>query len=270
MPFETEKDLGRAARRAGGSPIYLVKTPAKSSNKNRNENKNTQQQPPRKRVSPWTGVPLGLRGAVVNMVCEVPRGTSAKYEVTVDERPRHPIRRDLTKDGKPRSYPTPMPWNYGMMPRTWEDPAEVVRLPMTGPEDDKPFLDAPGDGDPLDVVEVGDYGILSGRKRALGVGEVCRVRALGALALIDGGELDWKVVAIREDDPLVSSGRIKSAADLEREMPGTVDRVRQWFVDYKPGSGNRYAFGGRLMPALSVIRGAHAAFMKRNHGRGNP
>jgi hypothetical protein len=31
---------------------------------------------------------------------------------------------------------------------------------------------------------------------------VYAVRVLGALAMIDGGETDWKVLAVRTDDPL--------------------------------------------------------------------
>ena len=213
-------------------------------------------------VSPWFDVALRPKKSsapMVNMVCEVPRGTRAKYEVTVDELPLHPLRRDVTADGRPRSYPSRMPWNYGMVPRTWEDPAKRTRLPLNAPGFAGSSISAPGDGDPLDVVEVG-----SGR---CAVGGVHAVRALGALALIDGGELDWKIIAIRADDPLVVSGQIRTAADLERALPGTVDRVRRWFVEYKPNSGNRYAYGGRLMEAAAVVKEAHDAW-KRMATRG--
>ena len=140
-----------------------------------------------------------------------------------------------------------------MVPRTWEDPSKRVRLPVGPDERTTSYIMAPGDGDPLDVVEVGS-------ERGMVVGGVYAVRALGALALIDGGELDWKIIAIRADDPLVVSGRVRNAADLERELPGTVDRVRRWFVGYKPGSGNTYAFGGRLMESAWVVREAHDAW----------
>ena len=241
--YDTERDLRRSSRgRDGTSPLYLLDAKHAAHGQ---------------RVSPWNDVPLRLRGgSCVTMVCEVPKGTRAKYEVTVDEPPLHPIRRDVTNDGESRSYPSPMPWNYGMMPRTWEDPGKIARLPITGMSSGSETIDAPGDGDPLDVVEVGS----SSGGRRMRVGQVCEVRALGALALIDGGELDWKVVAIRTDDPLVASGRVKTAGDLEREIPGTVERIRRWFVEYKPGSGNRYAFGGKLMAAAPVIREANAAW----------
>jgi hypothetical protein len=36
----------------------------------------------------------------------------------------------------------------------------------------------------------------------LQTGNVYQVRVLGALAMIDGGETDWKLLAVRTDDPL--------------------------------------------------------------------
>lgn len=42
-----------------------------------------------------------------------------------------------------------------------------------------------GDNDPIDVVEIGS--------KALAMGTVAEVKPLGVLAMIDDGELDWKV-----------------------------------------------------------------------------
>jgi inorganic pyrophosphatase len=44
------------------------------------------------------------------------------------------------------------------------------------------------------------------------------VKLLGALALIDEGETDWKVLAIDIDDPLAAE--IDDVAGLEAKMPG--------------------------------------------------
>ena len=40
--------------------------------------------------------------------------------------------------------------------------------------------------------------------KAMQTGEVAPVKVLGVLAMIDDGELDWKVVAIKGDDELAS------------------------------------------------------------------
>jgi inorganic pyrophosphatase len=49
-------------------------------------------------------------------------------------------------------------------------------------------------------------------------GSVIKVKLLGAVALIDEGETDWKVLAIDIDDPLAAE--IDDVAGLEAKMPG--------------------------------------------------
>lgn len=199
------------------------------------------------RVSPWHDVPMRPDSTasgdplVVNMVCEVPAGTRIKYEVTVDEPPFNPIRRDVTKDGRPRSYPFRMPWDYGMVPGTWEDPAHAELVDG---------VRIPGDGDPLDVVLV-DSGVRTPVRR---VGAVRRVRVVGALALIDSGELDWKLLAV----PFRRSGANAVGID-----DATVERIRRWFTTYKPDAGNRFAYGGAVMDPLPVLATARAAYLGR-------
>ena len=63
-----------------------------------------------------------------------------------------------------------------------------------------------GDNDPVDVVEIGS--------QQLQTGGVYKVKAIGAYAMIDDGELDWKIVCIRADDPLAD--RINDIEDAER------------------------------------------------------
>jgi inorganic pyrophosphatase len=50
-----------------------------------------------------------------------------------------------------------------------------------------------GDNDPVDVVELGGQ---------LEFGAVAVVKVLGALGLIDDGEIDWKLFTIADTDPL--------------------------------------------------------------------
>jgi len=61
----------------------------------------------------------------------------------------------------------------------------------------------------VDVVEIGE----SQRK----IGEVLKVKPLGALAMIDEGELDWKIVAISLDDPKASL--VNDVNDVEKHFP---------------------------------------------------
>jgi inorganic pyrophosphatase len=47
-----------------------------------------------------------------------------------------------------------------------------------------------------------------------------QVKVLGVLAMIDDGELDWKVIAIKSDDPLAND--LNDISDVEIKCPGTV------------------------------------------------
>lgn len=63
-----------------------------------------------------------------------------------------------------------------------------------------------GDNDPVDVVEIGS--------QQLETGGVYKVKVLGAYAMIDEGELDWKIIAIRTDDPMADY--LNDIDDVER------------------------------------------------------
>jgi inorganic pyrophosphatase len=55
-----------------------------------------------------------------------------------------------------------------------------------------------------------------------------QVKAVGTLAMIDEGELDWKVIGVSMSDPKAAS--INSVADLEKAFPGQIDAVSQVFL----------------------------------------
>ena len=63
-----------------------------------------------------------------------------------------------------------------------------------------------GDNDPVDVVEIGTTQCQQGG--------VYKVKPLGAYAMIDDGELDWKIVCIRTDDP--KADVLNDIEDVER------------------------------------------------------
>lgn len=183
-------------------------------------------------------------GPVFNFICEIPAMTSAKMEISTTL-PNNPIVQDRTKDDKPRYYHGPIYWNYGCLPQTWEDPR------VLNEECDNTF----GDNDPLDVVEIGS--------EALSSGSVTPVRILGALGLIDQGELDWKLIAVNTNDPLVSIHNVKDLQDLSRVLPHHVNGIREWFRWYKRPDGkalNEYALDGKAVNregALKVVEETH-------------
>lgn len=54
-------------------------------------------------ISPWHDIPLkrATEPHVFNFVCEIPRDTTAKYEISTKET-MNPIMFDTTKEGRPR------------------------------------------------------------------------------------------------------------------------------------------------------------------------
>lgn len=176
------------------------------------------------RVSPWHDIPMrpatssssSGEDMVFNMVAEIPRFARKKLECRTDL-PLNPIVQDVKK-GVPREYHGPIFWSYGFLPQTWEDPGRVLAGGLKG------------DGDPVDCVE------LSGAE--LAPGTVTTVRVLGALPMVDDGEIDWKVLAWKADAP----DGPKDAKDLEERFPYLISGVREWFRWYKAKDGvmNRF------------------------------
>ena len=151
-----------------------------------------------KTISPWHDIPL-KNGEYFNFVNEIPKYTKAKMEVATKEA-SNPIAQDIKK-GKLRDYHGPIFWNYGCLPQTWEDPNV-----------EHPVVKCKGDNDPVDVVEIGSKVIPSGT--------VSSVKVLGVLAMIDDGELDWKVIAIHTEDPMAA--KLNDIEDVDKHMPGVV------------------------------------------------
>ncbi len=144
-----------------------------------------------------------LENGDVNVVVEVPAGTTGKWEVT---KPEGELRWEVRNE-KPRvvqflGYPA----NYGMIPRTL--------LPKK----------LGGDGDPLDVVILGD---------AVPRGSVIPTRLIGVMIMRDGGEQDDKLIAVRPDSPF---GKVHNMAELEEQFGGATTILKTWFTSYKgPG-----------------------------------
>merc|ERR1719203_1001723 len=185
-----------------------------------------------KDISPWHDIPL-KEGDCYNFICEIPKNTKAKMEIAIKEE-GNPIAQDIKK-GNLRFYHGPIFWNYGALPQTWEDPNVKSEE-----------VNCSGDNDPVDVVEIGS--------KAHATGSVVPVKVLGALAMIDDGELDWKILAIAKDDPLFE--KLNDVEDVEKHCPGVVSGVREWFRWYKTPDGkplNGYGFNEECLKQKKVI-----------------
>lgn len=140
--------------------------------------------------------------SIVNAVIEIPAWTRAKWEV---DRTSGKLQWDML-GGRPRviAYTFPYPANYGMIPRTIESE------------------DKGGDGDPLDVIVLGDR---------LERGRVMPARVIGVMRMLDHGEVDDKILAVPLADPRV--GSLQTLEELSRRFPGTAEILEAWFTNYK-------------------------------------
>lgn len=211
-----------------------------------------------KYISPFHDIPAFADEGhtIVNMVCEVPRWTNAKMEISKDL-PLNPICQDQKK-GKPRFVHNCYPhhgyiWNYGAIPQTWEDPNLTDS-----------HTSCKGDNDPIDICEIGE--------KVCYTGEVKQVKVLGIMAMIDEGETDWKVLGIDVNDP--NASKINDVDDIEKVFPGQLAATNEWFRIYKIPAGkpeNTFAFNGQAKNkefALKIIEETGEAWKKMVTGDG--
>lgn len=173
---------------------------------------------------PLHDIPLEERG-IFNALIEISRGSFIKYELD-----HHTGR--IVVDRILRSA-DPYPADYGLFPRTLY-----------------------GDGDPLDVVILGE-----GQSKP---GQVVRVRPIAIMQMVDTGEVDDKVIAVREDDP-----RMRNVRELRDLPPETLQKVQTFFETYKIREGKSVqvnGFFGAREAASAIARGA-AEYLK---GSPNP
>lgn len=165
----------------------------------------------------WSGYDPVNADGTVNVVVEIPAGTTAKYETNK----RNGMLELEQRNGLPRfvqylGYPV----NYGAIPRS-------VLLKSKG-----------GDGDSVDVLALGP---------AVPRGAVIKGRVIGLLDLVDGGETDTKAIVVMEDSPFA---KVRSIADLDAQFPGVTTILQTWFTSYKG-----YGKDGKLVLSSKGFKG---------------
>jgi inorganic pyrophosphatase len=127
----------------------------------------------------------------IQVIIEIPAGSFTKYEIDA--------KTGLLFVDRFQSMPVVYPANYGSIPST------------VGP-----------DGDPLDALVI--------TRQAVYPGALMRVRPIGILKMIDGGDVDDKIVAvpISKLDPTYDNVKtIDDLPEIERA------RIEQFFAVYK-------------------------------------
>ena len=162
------------------------------------------------RPHPWHGLETGPAPPdVLNAFIEITPFDLMKYEVDK-------ISGYLMVD-RPQRSSAQHPTLYGFVPRTFCGERTRQLAPAA----------KRGDGDPLDIC------VLS--ERAIARTEIItRVRVIGGLQMIDGGEADDKIISVLENDYVWGAAR-----DIS-DVPGVfVERLQHYFLTYKLVPGQR-------------------------------
>ncbi len=153
-----------------------------------------------KKVNPLSLPAFGEKG--VNVVIEIPAGTSHKIEVNKSTG----VLENDKIDGKNRVVDfLPYPGNYGFIPSTLMEESKG------------------GDGDALDVLVIAE---------SIPSGTVLEVVPIAALMMEDGGEIDTKIIGV----PVDSTQRIIRATDFEDfliDYNMAQNIIQDWFLNYK-------------------------------------
>lgn len=140
--------------------------------------------------NPWHKVSIGDNAPEeVNGIIEIPKNTRAKYELDKES--------GLLKMDRVIYSSMYYPANYGFIPQTYCD-----------------------DNDPLDILVLSQIEIVP----------MCLVEAkvIGVMRMLDGGELDDKIIAVASNDMSVNH-----LNDIDELGPHFVKELRNFFEDYK-------------------------------------
>lgn len=158
----------------------------------------------------------------LQMVVEIPAGTNKKYEYEYQKK----VFEVEVNNGKKRIIDfLPYPGNYGYIPSTLLNSSNG------------------GDGDALDVLLISE---------ALNTGDIIEIVPIAILNLIDGNELDNKIIAV----PLDESKRIincSSYEELSLRYPNIISIIKIWFTSYKGNDVVEFKGWGGKTSAISEI-----------------
>jgi len=125
----------------------------------------------------------------MNVIIEIPKGSKNKYEIDK--------KTGLIALDRAMHTSQDYPFDYGFVPKTLY-----------------------GDGDPLDVVVLTTYPLYPGI--------LIRVRPVGIMGMLDGGEDDAKIIAVPCEDP-----RFDEIKDIDDVNTHTKKEIRHFFETYK-------------------------------------
>jgi inorganic pyrophosphatase len=158
---------------------------------------------------PWHGVAIGPEAPrQVTVYIEIVPSDTVKYELDKDS--------GLLKVDRPQLYSNVCPAPYGFVPRTLCGPAVAA---FAEGRTSRPGL--VGDDDPLDILVLTEKDFTHGNI-------LVQALPVGGLAMLDGSEVDDKIVAVMVKDAVY--GGVQDISHLPSLL---VDRLKHYFLTYK-------------------------------------
>lgn len=160
---------------------------------------------------PWHGIDWGAKAPnLVTVYVEIVPTDTVKYELDKAS--------GLLRIDRPQRFSNVCPALYGFVPRTLSDAQVARRCELkTG----KTALK--GDQDPMDICVLTERAIAHGQL-------LVEARPIGGLRMLDGDEVDDKIIAVLEGDAIY--GGVDDVAKCPADV---LDRLRHYFLTYKQG-----------------------------------
>jgi inorganic pyrophosphatase len=160
---------------------------------------------------PWHGVAVGRTAPVmVTVYVEMVPTDTVKYELDKAT--------GLLRVDRPQKYSNVCPDLYGFVPRTYCDRDVAAYC-----EERTGRKGLVGDGDPLDICVLTEKQIAHGNILVEAI-------PIGGLRMLDGSEVDDKLVAVLSGDAVF--GGFREISDCP---PVLLNRLRHYFLTYKQG-----------------------------------
>lgn len=155
-------------------------------------------------MSPWENISIGEKAPeVFNVIIEISKGNNNKYEYDEEL--------GIFKLDRVLYSPFHYPLDYGFIPATRSE-----------------------DGDHLDALVLGS--------EPIPMGCLEEVRPIGMLKMIDGGEADFKILAVQDKNPRYTE--IKDIKDIESSNPHLLKEIAHFFQTYKDLQGKKVEIQG--------------------------
>jgi inorganic pyrophosphatase len=158
---------------------------------------------------PWHGVAIGPDAPrQVTVYVEIVPSDTVKYELDKDS--------GLLKVDRPQLFSNICPAPYGLVPRTLCDSRVAAFM-----EEKTGRRGLRGDDDPLDILVLTEKDFTHGNI-------LVRALPIGGLGMLDGSEVDDKIVAVMVKDAVYGG-----VPDISQLPTLLVDRLKHYFLTYK-------------------------------------